>query len=88
MRQPPGYEDKKHSNYVCKLDKVLYGLKQAPRAWFSRLSTKLMDLGFKGSKADMSLFYFSKGDVVMFVLIYVNDIIVVSSKQEVVSALL
>lgn len=29
MRQPPGYEDKALSNYVCKLDKALYGLKQA-----------------------------------------------------------
>jgi hypothetical protein len=27
MRQPPGYEDKKMSDYVCKLDKALYGLK-------------------------------------------------------------
>jgi histone deacetylase 1/2 len=32
MKQPPGYEDRKHPHYVCKLDKALYGLKQAPRA--------------------------------------------------------
>jgi hypothetical protein len=88
MRQPPGYEDKEHPDYVCKLDKALYGLKQAPRAWFSRLSEKLVELGFKGSKADTSLFYFKRGDVIMFALIYVDDIIVVSSKQEAVSALL
>jgi hypothetical protein len=30
MRQPPGYEDKCNSDYVCKLDKAIYGLKQAP----------------------------------------------------------
>jgi hypothetical protein len=30
MKQPPGYEDKKFPNYLCKLDKALYGLKQAP----------------------------------------------------------
>jgi hypothetical protein len=41
MQQPPGYEDKSHPNYVCKLDKALYGLKQAPRAWFAKLSKKL-----------------------------------------------
>jgi len=29
MHQPPGYADKAHPNYVCKLDKALYGLKQA-----------------------------------------------------------
>jgi hypothetical protein len=27
MRQPPGFEDSSHPNYICKLDKVLYGLK-------------------------------------------------------------
>jgi hypothetical protein len=27
MRQPPKYEDKTLSNYICKLDKALYGLK-------------------------------------------------------------
>jgi hypothetical protein len=32
MRQPPGYEDRVKSEYVCKLNKALYGLKQAPRA--------------------------------------------------------
>jgi hypothetical protein len=80
MRQPPGYENKEHPGYVCKLDKAIYGLKQAPRAWFSRISKKLIDLDFHGSKADTSLFYFNKGDTLMFVLIYVDDIIVVSSK--------
>jgi hypothetical protein len=32
MKQPPGFVDSKHPNYICKLDKSLYGLKQAPRA--------------------------------------------------------
>ncbi|CAL9013250.1 unnamed protein product, partial [Prunus brigantina] len=32
MRQPQGYEDPAHPEYVCKLKKSLYGLKQAPRA--------------------------------------------------------
>jgi hypothetical protein len=46
MRQPLGYENKMKSGYVCKLDKDIYGLKQAPRAWYSRLSEKLIKLGF------------------------------------------
>jgi hypothetical protein len=46
MQQHPGYEDPARPNYVRKLDKVLYGLKQAPRAWYSRLSFKLIALGF------------------------------------------
>jgi transposase InsO family protein len=48
MSQPPGFAHPQYPNYVCKLQKALYGLKQAPRAWFSRLSTRLLALGFKG----------------------------------------
>jgi histone deacetylase 1/2 len=88
MKQPPGYVDKTRPNYVCKLDKALYGLKQAPRAWYARLSTKLVALGFHASKADTSLFYFHKGSVIVFVLVYVDDIIVVSSTSEATSGLL
>jgi hypothetical protein len=33
MNQPPGYEDPKFPNHVCRLDKAIYGLKQAPRTW-------------------------------------------------------
>lgn len=88
MRQPPGYEDKDKPGFVCKLDKSLYGLKQAPRAWYARLSTKLCNLGFMASKADTSLFFYNKGSTVIFILIYVDDIIVASSTQEATAALL
>jgi histone deacetylase 1/2 len=88
MKQPPGYQDKRFPNYLCKLDKALYGLKQAPRAWYHRLSMKLQELGFKPSKGDTSLFYFRKGDLAMFVLIYVDDIIVASSSSEGTTCLL
>jgi histone deacetylase 1/2 len=88
MRQPPGYEDKQHQNYVCKLDKAIYGLKQAPRAWYSRLSSQLVRYGFSASKSDTSLFIYRKFNVTMFMLIYVDDIIVVSSSQEATNAML
>jgi hypothetical protein len=63
-------------------------LKQAPRVWYSRLSKKLIDLGFKSSKADTSLFFYSNNGITMFMLIYVDDIIVVSSSDDAVTALL
>jgi histone deacetylase 1/2 len=88
MHQPPGYRDKKRPNYVCKLDKALYGLKQAPRAWYARLCSKLVQLRFTPSKADTSLFYYNRGGIVMFVLVYVDDIIVASSSLESTKALL
>ena len=88
MHQPPGYVDKSSPNYVCKLDKALYGLKQAPRAWYARLCGKLEALGFIPSKADTALFYYNKGGHSLFVLVYVEDIIVASSSQEATDALL
>jgi hypothetical protein len=74
--------------HVCKMDKALYGLKQAPRAWYSWLSSKLIELGFKPSKSDTSLFIYSRNGVTIFMLIYVDDIIVTSSSPDAVTTLL
>jgi histone deacetylase 1/2 len=87
MRQPPGFENPHSPNHICRLDKALYGLKQAPRAWYSRLSSKLCDIGFTPSKADTSLFLFNKLGISIFVLVYVDDIIVTSSSDYAVTAL-
>lgn len=88
MHQPPSFVNKDHPEFVCKLDKVLYGLKQAPQAWYGRLCEKLQELGFAPSKADTSLFYYSRGKYTVFVLVYVDDIIVASSSTEATEALL
>jgi histone deacetylase 1/2 len=88
MKQPPGYENSTYPHYVCKLDKALYGLKQAPRAWYARLSEKLVSLGFYASKSDTSLFIYMKGSITIYLLVYVDDIIVVSSSSKAVEALL
>jgi hypothetical protein len=88
LRQPSGYVDSFKPQHVCKLDKALYGLKEAPRAWYSRFSAKLTTIGFQASKADSSLFIYKKHGVTMFLLLYVDDIIVISSSSATVDALL
>jgi hypothetical protein len=88
MRQPPRYEHKALPNYVYKLDKASYSLKQTPRAWYTRLSSKLLQLGFKISKAYNSLFYLQNANITMFILVYVDDIIITSSKTHAVASLL
>jgi hypothetical protein len=79
MVQPPGFINPNFHHHVCKLHKAMYGLKQAPRAWFSRLSNKLIQLGFVGSKADSSLFLYKTKSVTVILLIYVDDIIITAS---------
>jgi histone deacetylase 1/2 len=76
MRQPPEYEDKSKPSFVCKLDKALYGLKQAPRTWYSRLTHPCSSIT---SPSPMLL---------IFMFIYVDDIIVASSSQSPTDALL
>jgi hypothetical protein len=88
MYQPPGYVDSRYPRHICKLQKSLYGLKQAPRAWFSRLSSRLLALGFIASAADVSLFVFRKGGLCMYSLIYIDDIIVTNSSSAATDRLL
>jgi histone deacetylase 1/2 len=79
MQQPPGFEDDRYPSHVCKLQWALYGLKQSPRAWYARLSALLLDLGFASSKSDISLFIFSRGGVRIYMLVYVDDIVIAGS---------
>jgi hypothetical protein len=88
MSQPPDFSHPSLPNHVCKLHKALYGLKQAPRAWFSCLSTKLCDLEFVGSKADSSPFILQTASLTMFILVYVDDIIIIASVPEAINDLL
>lgn len=42
----------------------------------------------QASKSDTSLFFYSKEDVTIFLLVYVDDIIVASSSQDAIDAML
>lgn len=61
---------------VCKLNKALYGLKQAPRQRFSKLSSRLLHLGFTQFKSDYNLFIHHKNHNLTLVLIYVDDLLI------------
>lgn len=79
MIQPPGFVDKNFPDHVCRLKKALYGLKQAPRAWYTELRVFLISLGFVNSTADASLFIYQQPGVTLYLLVYVDDIIVTGS---------
>jgi len=81
MAQPPGFANSAKSSYVCPLHKSLYGLKQAPRAWYNRLSEFLFSIGFQASKVDTSLFILSLNGAMIYLLVYVDDILLTGSNS-------
>jgi uncharacterized membrane protein YciS (DUF1049 family) len=84
MEQPEGFELSDNPDLVCKLKKDLYGLKQAPRAWYHGLDTYLKDKGFKRGTIDNNLYIKTKGNDLLIVLVYVDDIIFGCNKDSLV----
>ena len=86
MQLPPGV----HSDLpgvVCKLQKSLYGLKQASRQWYEKLSMVLLQKGFTHSENDYSLFCRKEGNSVVFLAVYVDDILLTGNDEAKISSL-
>lgn len=64
------------------------GLKQAPQAWFHRLHDYLILIGFCPSKTDVSFFVYTVAGSMVFLLVYVDDIILMGSDDALVVSLL
>ena len=64
------------------LQKSLYGLKQAPRAWYQRFATYIRGLGFTASATDTSLFVYKEGAATAYLLLYIDDIILMASSTD------
>lgn len=85
MAQPPGFVDKSNPTHVCHLKKALYGLKQAPRAWYHELQQFLLSYGFVNSLSDPSLFIYKHLHLTMYLLVYVDDLILTGSDDRLLS---
>ncbi|XP_019181985.1 PREDICTED: uncharacterized protein LOC109177138 [Ipomoea nil] len=79
MKQPPSYEDKATSDHLCLLQRSLYVLKQASQPWFNQLHSFLVSVGFTPSKTVVSLFIYTRDSVQLYLLMYVDDIMVMGS---------
>lgn len=66
----------------------IYGLKQTPRAWFDKLKSTLLQIGFIGSRCDPSLFIYKKNGVTVYLLVYVDDIILTGISNSVIQQLI
>jgi hypothetical protein len=77
--QPTGFVDPSQLDWVCRLNKSLYKLKQAPWAWYNRFAMYLITLRFVETKSDTSLFVFHHGADTVYLLLYVDDIVLTAS---------
>jgi hypothetical protein len=66
-------------------------MKQVPRAWYNWFATYLLTLGFVEAKSDTSLFVFCRGTDTVYLLLYIDEIVLTTSstalRQYTVSAL-
>lgn len=72
-------------DHVCFLCKALYGLKQALHAWYQRFVVYLFTLGFYSSKPDSSLFTYHRSFDIVYLLLYIGDIILTTSSTTLIS---
>lgn len=75
MTQPEGMHQE--NGLVCKLNKSIYGLKQASKAWNDKFHDFVTKLGFRRSKSDQCLYRRGTGKKKIFLILYVDDILVI-----------
>jgi hypothetical protein len=84
VEQPNGFEKEITSNKVYLLKKALYGLKQAPRAWYSRLDSYLLSLGFERSMNEVTVYVKNVDKHTLIVSMYVDDLLIAGDKEQLV----
>eukprot|EP00253_Pinus_taeda_P033526 PITA_33526 len=87
MTQPPGFKVAGQEQKVCRLVKALYGLKQAPRAWYMKIDKYLIDHGFQRSPSDVNLYIKHTGGDLLFVVVYVDDLIITGSSTHLINGI-
>jgi hypothetical protein len=81
MKQPLSFVNSALPSHVCRLHKSLYGLKQALWVWYTRLNDFLLSIGFRTSKVDTSLFIFSVGTDICYLLVYIDNILLTGNNS-------
>jgi hypothetical protein len=75
---------KGNKELVCKMKKSLYGLKQSPRMWYKIFNTYMLGLGFTRSKADHYVYFKLIGDHLIYLVLYVDGMLLVGNNKEVI----
>ena len=87
MCQPPGFEDRKHPEYVCKLKKGSLWTETSTESMAQGTFRISERFAFKMSKADPSLYVKKTNDCIIVILIYVDDLIIGGDSMDEISNL-
>ena len=79
MVQPEGFIAKGQEKEVCKLQKSIYGLKQAWRSLNIKFNQSVKSFGFVQSPDEPCMYKKSSGNVVVFLVLYVDDILLIGN---------
>ena len=85
MQQPKGFIALGQEHMVCKLHRSIYGLKQASRSWNNRFDQVIKLYGFEKSLDEPCVYKKIQGIVVVFLVLYVDDILLIGNSVKVLS---
>lgn len=86
MLQPKLFEDPTYPQYILKILKSIYGLRQAPRVWHKNLRGTFLKLGLTPMQYAESGFYGILDNEHVRVLVYVDDILIMSRSRKAIQA--
>ena len=81
-----GSKSRIRDTHVCRLKKALYGLKQAPRAWYKRIDSYMLKLGFTRSNVDLNIYFKVDKEKPLILVMYVDDLFLTSATHSFISA--
>jgi hypothetical protein len=87
VHQPSGFAIPGKEGKVLHLRKALYDLWQAPRAWNAKLDSTFKGVGFRQNPHETAIYRRGNGGNVLLVGVYVDDLVITSTKDTEVAAL-
>ena len=82
MVQLEGFIAKGQEKKVCKLQKSIYGLKQASRSWNLWFDQVVKSFRFLQSPDEPCVYKRCSGNVVVFLILYIDDILLIGNDEE------
>ena len=74
MEQPLSFVT--HYTLVCWFKNSLYGLNQSPWAWYAKIDSFFINIGFKGCECNHNIYVFHVHGDTLIIVVYVDDLVI------------